>query len=308
MNIAVLCGGVGGSKLVLGVHLACPDAGITVVVNTGDDLEILGLRICPDLDTVMYTLARLVNRTTGWGVDGDSFRALEMLKRYAQDSWFNLGDRDLATHLVRTARLNRGGTLTEATDFLRGRLGVREAVLPMSDEDVRTRVRTAAGWLTFQEYFVKRSHADVPLEVDHAGIDAATPTESVRHAVLKADLIIAAPSNPVVSLGPMLSLPGFTSLLRESSAPKVAISPFIGYRSITGPADALMRAVGYESTSLGLATMYQNWLTELVIDRKDHELMKPIQSLGIVVHATDTLMTTDEAKRRLAAYVVNRVK
>jgi LPPG:FO 2-phospho-L-lactate transferase len=295
---------VGGSKLILGLHHEFPHAELTVIVNTADDLTVLGLHVSPDLDTVMYTLAGLANPATGWGIASDTFECLQMAGRYGHDGWFRIGDRDLATHLTRTRALASGKTLTEATRELAAGLGVGRTLLPITDGRVSTKVRVATGWLSFQEYFVKRGHADRPLEVAHQGIEDSSPTAEVKAALANADMIIVAPSNPVVSIGPILATPGFRECLVSASAPKVAMSPFIGRHAIAGPADALMVASRHEPTSEGLARMYAGWLDRLVVHEDDSDMVPAIEATGVSALATQTLMADLEAKQRLARFVV----
>jgi LPPG:FO 2-phospho-L-lactate transferase len=304
MNIVVLCGGVGGSKLALGIYEEFPGESVTAIVNTGDDLELFGVHISPDIDTVTYTLAGLVNESSGWGLGDDTFRALGMLERYGHVGWFHLGDADLATHLVRTEMLRNGATMTEVTQFISQRLGVTATVLPMCDEPVRTRVRVADGWLAFQEYFVKRRHADTPFAVEFSGVKDARMSTPVLRALEVADIIVVAPSNPVVSIGPMLAVPGFRESICDARAPVTAVSPFVGSESVTGPADALMRAIGGESTSIGLARHYADWIDRIVIDTSDAPAANDIRDIAVACDVTNTLMRTREDKRHLARFVV----
>lgn len=307
-KVVVLCGGVGGSKLVLGLHHEFPDDDITIIVNTGDDLDVLGLHVSPDLDTVMYTLAGLSNPTTGWGLQADAFGALDMLERYGHDTWFRIGDRDLATHLIRTQLLQQGRTLSEATAILADQLQVSRAIVPMTNDPVATIVRTSEGWLSFQEYFVKRRYADIPLEVKHEGISAARLSTQIQTALESADLIIAAPSNPVVSIGPILEVPGLRRCLEAATISKIAVSPFVGERSVTGPADVLMRAAGSESNSVGLASLYSSWLDVLVIDEADATMIPQVEAAGVRAVTTTTLMPDLQAKRRLARFTVDAAR
>lgn len=304
MRITLLCGGVGGSKLALGLYQEFPNDDLRVVVNTGDDIGILGLHISPDVDTVMYTLAGLANRSSGWGIEGDTFQALEMLARYGQDDWFRLGDRDLATHLARTTMLSGGKTLTETTAELSRRLGVHSRVLPMCDEPIATRIRTSTGWLGFQEYFVRGRYEAVPLEVRHDGIEKTSISPDVGEAIEGADVIVAAPSNPVVSIAPIVAIPGMVERLQKTHAPKIAVSPIVSGEAVSGPAAALMRASGFDSTAAGLARMYRDWADTLVVDEKDSEAVHQVESEGMSVRSTDTMMVDLDAKRRLARYVV----
>ena len=305
MKITVLCGGVGGSKLVLGLHSEFPRDELTIVANTGDDLTILGLHVSPDVDTIMYTLAGVSNQETGWGLEFDTFQMLTALSTYGQDSWFRLGDRDMTTHLVRTHAMANGASLTDVTAILARALGVTRTVLPMTHDVVATKVRTARGWLSFQEYFVKYGHADTPLEVRHEGAEFAAPTPQVIAALTDSDLVVIAPSNPVVSIGPILALPGIVQALDRSPAPKIAVSPFIDNRSITGPADLLMGAVGREPGSTGLLSLYGSWLDVLIVN--DGDIADVAANKRPILKATDTLMPDLAAKRRLARFVVDAV-
>lgn len=305
LKIVILCGGVGGSKLVLGFSREFPTEDVTVIVNTADDLEFYGLHVSPDLDTVMYTLAGVSNPTTGWGVQGDSFECLSMLEKYGEECWFRIGDKDIATDLLRTRALTEGLTLTSVTATLAESLGVDAAILPMANERVRTRIQTKDGWLPFQEYFVRRGYSDIPLDVQHVGVDQAVVTDEVKLALREADLIVAAPSNPIVSLGPILAVPGMIDAIENAKAATVAVSPIVGEHSITGPAGALMVSKGYASTVEGLAELYAAWLDTLIIDSKDADKASRIASRRLAVRTTDTMMPDLTAKRRLARFVVD---
>lgn len=304
MRVALLCGGVGGSKLALGLYKAFPEADLRIVVNTADDFTLLGLHVSPDIDTVIYTLAGIANSVTGWGIEGDTFHNLQMLHRFGQDGWFQIGDRDLATHLLRTNALAGGASLTDVTARVSRALGVAAGVLPMTDDPVRTRVRTAVGWLEFQEYFVKRRHADEPLEVEHTGVERSQMTERVREAIRTAEIVVVAPSNPVVSIGPMLKIPNLADELRRTPARKIAVSPIVGSEAFTGPAAALMEAVDCEPSVAGVAHMYAPWLDCLVIDNADRNETGRLEALGVRARATNTWMNDLDAKKRLAEYVI----
>jgi LPPG:FO 2-phospho-L-lactate transferase len=304
MKVCALAGGVGGAKLAAGLQEALPPGDLTVVVNTADDFELWGLRICPDLDTVMYTLAGISNPETGWGIASESFDALNMLARYGEDTWFMLGDRDLATHVLRTARLRAGTTLTTITDALSGSLGVRSVVLPMSDEKVSTVLKTPAGLLEFQEYFVRRGQRDEVLGVELRGIEDARPTEAVLGAVAAADVVVFCPSNPVVSVGPILALPGMRGRLAASSAPKVAVSPIVGGRALKGPADRMLASLGHEVSAAGVAAMYEGLVDGMVVDRVDERERPGIEALGMRTLATDSVMRGAADRARLAREVV----
>jgi len=303
MKVCALAGGVGGAKLASGLQEVLPAGDLTVVVNTADDFDLWGLRICPDLDTVMYTLAGLSNPETGWGLAGETFDALNMLARYGEDTWFMLGDRDLATHLLRTTRLRAGETLTTVTASLSRSLGVRSVVLPMSDEKVSTVLKTRAGLLEFQEYFVRRAQRDEVLGVELRGIEGARPTDAVLEALAAAEAIVFCPSNPVVSVGPILALPGMREALAASSAPKVAVSPIVGGRALKGPADRMLASLGHEVSAAGVAAMYVGLVDGMVVDRADEGERAGIEALGMKFLATDSVMRDAGDRARLAREV-----
>ena len=302
--IAALAGGVGGAKLAQGLQLALPPGELTVVVNTADDFDPWGLRVCPDLDTVMYTLAGVANPETGWGLADESFAFLEALSGYGEDAWFKLGDRDLATHVLRTQKLRQGETLTGATESLARALGVPGRILPMCDEKVSTMLKTPAGLLEFQEYFVRRRQRDEVLGVDLVGVEDARPTGAVLEAVSGADVIVFCPSNPVVSLGPILSVPGMRDALAAATAPKVAVSPIVGGKALKGPADRMLSSLGHEVSSAGVAALYEGLLDGMVVDRADGGQRGKIEELGMRVLATDAVMHDPPDRARLAREVL----
>ncbi len=303
-TIVALAGGVGGAKLAHGLYRQLAPDTLNVVVNTGDDFELHGLRISPDADTVLYTLASLANPQTGWGIAGDTFETLGMMRNLGVDTWFLLGDRDFATHILRTQRLRAGETLTRVLDDYMRALAVHARLLPMSDEQVATIVRTPAGELAFQDYFVRRHHADEVLGVRFAGIEQARPTPQVVEALGAADAIIFCPSNPVVSIGPILSVPSMRELLRDASAPKVAVSPIVGGQALRGPADRMLAGLGYESSSFAVASLYKDLLAGMVIDQQDEAEAPRIEALGMRVLVTDTIMSDVAARERLAGEVL----
>jgi LPPG:FO 2-phospho-L-lactate transferase len=303
--IVALAGGVGGSKLVEGLaRVVSPPEDLVVIVNTADDQEFYGLSISPDLDTVMYTVAGIVNKSTGWGIEDDTFYALSMLGRYGEETWFRLGDRDLATHILRTRELRKGRSLTEVTADLAGRLGVRPRILPMSDDPVRTIVLTPEGELQFQEYFVKRRASDPVVGVRFEGIDRARPTPQVLSALREAEAVVICPSNPIVSIGPILSLPGFRETLQETRAVKVAVSPLAAGRAFKGPTVEMMRGLGYEASAYGVASLYRDFLHVVIIDERDVELVPRIEELGIRIVVRPVAMYTLEEKVALAKAVL----
>jgi LPPG:FO 2-phospho-L-lactate transferase len=301
MKVCALAGGVGGAKLASGLQDVLAPGDLSVVVNTADDFDLWGLHICPDLDTVMYTLAGISNPETGWGMAGESFETLNMLESYGEETWFKLGDRDLATHVLRTSRMGSGETLTQVTAGLSGALGVESAVLPMSDDPVSTVLETPEGRLEFQEYFVRRGQRDEVLGIELRSIEDARPTERVLAAISSADAIVLCPSNPVVSVGPILALPGMMEALTSSTAPKVAVSPIVGGRALKGPADRMLASLGHEVSATGVARMYAGLIDGMVVDRTDRGERASIESLGMRVLATESVMRDAEDRARLAS-------
>lgn len=299
--IVALAGGVGGAKLADGLYRSVAPDALAIVVNTGDDFDLYDLRISPDADTVLYTLAGLANPETGWGIAGDTFATLEMLRRYGEDTWFLLGDRDVATHIQRTRWLRAGQTPTEVAAALTGALGVRARLLPMADAPVATRVRTPAGELAFQDYFVRRHHSDDVLGIRFEGIEEAQPTRAVRDAIAQAEAIVFCPSNPIVSIGPILAVPGMRDLLQAAHAPRVAVSPIVAGQALRGPADRMLAGLGDEVSPLGVARLYAGLLDGMIIDRTDAALAERIRDeLRVEVHVTDTIMRDRSDRMRLA--------
>jgi LPPG:FO 2-phospho-L-lactate transferase len=307
LKVIALAGGVGGAKLAAGLETALARNGspgdLSVVVNTADDFDLWALRVCPDLDTVMYTLAGLANPETGWGVTDETFATLSMISTYGEDAWFKLGDRDLATHVLRTQRLRGGERLTEVTAGLAGALGVRSALLPMSDEPVSTVLETSAGLLEFQEYFVRRGQRDEVSRVELRGIESARVPAEVQEAIARAEAVVICPSNPVVSIGPILAVPGMWKLLSTSPAPKVAVSPIIGGRALKGPADRMLRSLGHEVSAVGVARMYEDLIDGFVVDRADGEEART-SSLDMHVLVTDAVMRDEADRERLGREVL----
>jgi LPPG:FO 2-phospho-L-lactate transferase len=304
MKIVALAGGVGASKLLLGLSRVMPPADLTIVVNTGDDVEMHGLTICPDLDIVTYTLAGVVNPKTGWGVEGDTFATLEFLGRYGRETWFNLGDRDLATHIHRTEMLRREATLSECADSIRRALGVEARILPMSDQAVRTQIETESGLLPFQHYLVKHRAVPAVKRIHFDGAESATPAPGVLDAIAGADGIVICPSNPLISIGPILAVPGIRDAIAARRADVIAVSPIVGGASLKGPSDKMMAELGFEVSALDVARMYLDIASHMVIDDADAALRAPIERLDMNVPVTQTVMRTDEDKERLAADVL----
>jgi LPPG:FO 2-phospho-L-lactate transferase len=304
MQVVALAGGVGGAKLADGLARALGARALSVIVNTADDFDLIGLRICPDLDTVLYTLAGMANPDTGWGIAGDTFEALGLLSRYGEPDWFQIGDRDLATHVARTRLLREGQTLTEVTARLAVALEVAATLLPMSDEPVATLIATPDGELAFQDYFVRRHQADTVRGVRLANMERATVPSGVRAALAAAELIVFCPSNPIVSIGPILAVPGLSQALRAARAPRVAVSPIVGGHALRGPADRMLASLGHDVSPLGVARLYQGTVDGMVIDRIDAGMREAIEALGMRVLVADTVMSTIEDRRRLASEVV----
>jgi len=295
-----LAGGVGGAKLAHGLQMALPEGALSVVVNTGDDFRLWGLHISPDLDTVVYTLAGLANRAQGWGLEGDTWQGMEMMARYGRDPWFRLGDMDMVTHVLRTQLLNEDRTLTEVTRDLASSLGIKSRILPMSDSPVATLIRTPEGDLDFQDYFVRRRHADTVTSVFFRDIEEARPTREVADAIAGAPAIIFCPSNPIVSIGPILAVPGLLDLLKSSEAPIVAVSPIIGGAALKGPAADMLQSLGHEVSPYGVASIYKDIIDGIIIDNVDAEYAPRIRDLGIAVEISDTIMKSDADRRTLA--------
>ena len=310
MNIVALAGGVGGAKLAHGLTLTPAlslegRGSLTVIVNTGDDFDWNGLRICPDLDTVTYVLAGLANPDTGWGVAGDTFECLAALQRLGLEAWFRVGDRDLATHLRRTELLRAGQSLTAATASLTRALHIRPAILPMTDDRFRTRVETDAGVLDFQDYFVRQQWQPVIRRVIFDGADTARPTPQVSAAVARADAIIFCPSNPFVSIEPILSL--LPSPVQGEGL-RVAVSPIVGGQALKGPAAKMFRELGLEPSAFAVAQRYQHIITHFVLDQRDRAQDSAIQALGLTTLVTDTWMKTLDDRARLAGAILNFIQ
>ena len=306
----LLAGGVGGAKLAHGLQ-AQLGSRLVVIVNTADDVERHGLLVSPDHDTVMYTLAGIDNREWGWGLAGESFAVAEMLERYGEETWFRLGDRDLATHIVRTARLRRGDRPTEIARDLQHALGVRAVILPMSDQPVRTQVLTDEGWLDFQDYFVRLHQEPEVRDLRFDGIDEARSTPEVDAALEAAEAIVIAPSNPFVSVRPILAVEGVEAGLqtaRSRGAPVVAVSGIVGGVALKGPADRMLVSLGHEASALGVARQYTGIADVFVLDRLDEALAPQIRELGMRTLVTDTIMAGDAGRARLAAQVLEAAR
>jgi LPPG:FO 2-phospho-L-lactate transferase len=296
VRVTALAGGTGAAKLLRGLAAHLSPSELTVIGNTGDDADIWGLHVSPDLDTVTYALAGRLDTERGWGLAGETFRCLGAMADLGAETWFNLGDRDLATHLFRTRALRMGTPLSAATADIVRRLGVEARILPMSDEPVRTRIRTAAAsgtgdaWLTFQEYFVREKALVDVLDVVYDGASQARPAPGVTAAIAEAELIVICPSNPVTSVGPVLAVPGISEALTAARSPIVAVSPIVGGAAVSGPAGALMRSRGLPVSPVGVAQAYGPWLGVLLIDSADRASVPDLLALGVSPVVADILM------------------
>jgi LPPG:FO 2-phospho-L-lactate transferase len=303
--ITALAGGVGASKFLDGLSRVAPPEDISIIVNTGDDIEMFGLYIAPDLDIVTYTLAEVVNPETGWGLDGDTFNCLEQLLGYTQtERWFNLGDRDLAAHIFRAQQLSQGRSLSEVAERLRTALGVKSRILPMTDTHTPTTIITAEGEMHFQEYLVRRRAQPKVAGIRFENIESAEPAPGVAEALLRSDAIIICPSNPLISIGPILAVPGMRDLLKRAEAPVVAISPVVGGASLKGPTDRMLADLGMQVSAAQVARLYAGIADVFILDVRDEAAKPEIENLGFKVCVTDTVMSGLEAKIKLAAFTL----
>ena len=302
--LTILTGGTGGAKLIEGLAAEIDPEGFTIICNTGDDCVFHGLHVSPDLDTVTYTLAGISDNTKGWGITGESFTVLEQLGQLGEPSWFKLGDKDLATHIMRSRLLNEGFQLTRITSELCDRLGVSAKILPMSDERVETRICTPDGEISFQEYFVKERWSKPVTSIRFEGVERSRPAPGVLEAIRQASAVVVCPSNPVTSIGPILAVPGIRATLTQTTATVIAMSPIIGTSAISGPAHRLMAAAGLEPSAFGVAQAYADFLDIFVIATEDEKMKSRIESLGITTVLADVVMSDLAGKRRLAREVL----
>jgi len=298
--ICVLTGGTGGAKFVDGLRQVIPPDEITLVVNTGDDLLWWGLYVSPDIDSITYVLSGLLSRERGWGVKGDTFLCLQAMGQLGEPTWFHTGDRDLAVHLLRSRLMAEGKTLSEATSTICDKLGVKARILPMSDSRVETRVDTPSGELSFEEYFVQRWYQDPVKSVRFAGASDAEPAPGVIEAIVSADAVLIAPSNPITSIGPILSVPGVREALRSSRGKVAAISPIVGNAPVAGPAGILMTAQGLPCSIAGVAKAYEDFLDLLICDTRDVRAAETLRKAGLRVQCTQTIMRSPEERAGLA--------
>lgn len=302
--ITALAGGVGAAKLLTGLTQVVPPEEISVISNTGDDIELFGLHISPDIDITVYTLAGVVDKHTGWGIADDTFHCLKALESLGGQNWFNLGDRDLATHIWRTDLMRQGVPLSEITDRMRSSFGLAARVIPMTDSYVPTRIVTDEGVLHFQEYLVKRRAEPRVREIYFENIAGAKPTPPAVSAITDAEMVIICPSNPLISIGPILAVPGMRDLLRRTKAKVVAVSPVVGGKSLKGPTDRMLADLGREVSALEVARMYQDFIDVYIIDELDATLRAPIEALGLRVEVTQTVMRGVPEKVALARAVL----
>jgi LPPG:FO 2-phospho-L-lactate transferase len=304
MRTVLFAGGTGGAKLAHGLQQVLQPGELSVIVNVGDDTERHGLLICPDLDTILYTLAGLADAAQGWGVAGDTDTAMAMLERYGEETWFRIGDADLATHVHRAGLMRDGASLTDATAAMAAALGVPSRLLPASDEPVRTVIQTDEGPIDFQTYFVRRAQADDVRGLDFRGADAAKPAGAALRALEEAELIVIGPSNPLVSIGPILAIPGYREAIQGATVPRVGVSGIVAGHALRGPADRMLATLGHEATARGVAALYTGLLDQFVIDEADGALAAQIADLGMKPVVLPTVMRSDEDRASLARAIV----
>ncbi len=310
-SVAVLAGGVGAARFLRGLLRVCRPADVTAIVNVGDDFTLHGLNISPDLDTVTYTLSEQINPETGWGRAGETWRVLTELGRLGGQDWFRLGDLDLALHLYRTQRRSEGATLSQVTGEIAARFGLELRLLPVSDDPIQTRLTPAepadAPEIDFQDYFVAQRHGVAVRAVRFAGIEAAEPAPGVLDALGTADIVVVAPSNPFVSIGPVVDVPGVREVLVQRRDSVVAVSPIVGGASIKGPAGAMMRELGHDPSAVGIARLYAGFAGTLVIDNADRDLAAAVSDAGMAPVVTDTIMSSLDRAAALAATALDAV-
>ncbi len=300
----MLCGGVGAAKFLRGLIDVVEPTGVTAIVNVADDTELHGLHVSPDIDTVVYTLADAIDRERGWGLARESWQAMEGFARYGNPTWFNLGDRDLATHIVRTERLRAGATLTEVTSQLATAWDLRCAVLPVTDDRLRTMVTVDGLEIGFQEYFVGRQHSVAIDAVRFDGVEEARPTAAALDAIATAESLVIAPSNPIVSIGPLFAVPGVREAVVARRDATIAISPIVAGAALKGPADRMLRELGHEPSVVGIARLYAPLATTLVIDAADADRAAEVEAEGLRCVVADTIMSDVGRAASLASRVL----
>ncbi len=305
LRVAALAGGVGAARFLTGLVQHINPADLTVIANTGDDIELFGLHISPDVDIVAYTLAGIVDESKGWGIKGDTFNFLDTLKTFGVDAWFNLGDKDLATHIYRTTQLKQGKLLTQITEEICHSLGLHAKILPMTNDPFATYIKTPERTMHLEEFFVKHQCRPEVLGIEFLGADSAVAAPGVLDAISKSDLVVICPSNPIVSVGTILSVAGVRDALRKTEAQVVGVSPIVAGKVIKGPADKMLRALDFEVSAFGVAQLYSDFLDLFVVDDKDAAEAGRIVSLGIEVAVTNTIMTSFADKASLAKVVLD---
>jgi len=303
--IVILAGGIGAAKLIKGLAKVVNPEILKIIVNTGDDIELFGLKICPDLDIITYTLANLVDEEKGWGFAHDTFNCLSSLKKYYDTGWFNVGDKDLATHIYRTDLFNHGFNKAEITDLICKNLRVKSHILPMCNESIETYITTPSGKMHFEEFFIKYQCKPEILKVELEGIEEAVPVKGILKYIQKAKKVIICPSNPIVSIGTILQVKGIKKTLSQVRDKVFGISPIIEGASVKGPADKMMKSIGLEVSCVGVARLYKDFLGHFIIDMKDYDLKPKIEELGIKTYLYDTIMTNLRKKIELAQFIVN---
>jgi LPPG:FO 2-phospho-L-lactate transferase len=304
METVLLAGGTGGAKLAHGLQQVLPAGDLTVVVNVADDMDWQGLPVSPDLDTILYTLAGLADAQQGWGVAGDTHTAVGMLERYGAETWFRVGDADLATHVRRAALMREGASLTDATAALSTALGVPSRLLPATDDPVRTVVETSGGDLAFQDYFVRRRQEDEVTGLRFEGAAQARPSPAALEAMGQAELVVIGPSNPLVSIGPILAIPGMREAVEGAPGARLGVSGIVAGKAIRGPADRMLASLGHEPSARGVAELYRGLVDRFVIDEADAALAPAIQALGMEVTVLPTIMRSDDDRAQLARSLV----
>ena len=304
-KVLALAGGVGGAKLALGLRDILDEESLAIVVNTGDDEEFFGMQVSPDLDTVMYTLGGIANPDTGWGISGETFRSLNRLRQYGADTWFNLGDLDMATHIRRTQLLGQGNTLSEVTNSLCSSLGIAHSIFPMTDDTLRTVVITEISEMSFQEYFVKNRCDPRVISLRFDSPSECSPSPGFVTALNESDLLVFCPSNPFLSVDPILAVPGVRKKIENFRGARVAVSPIVGGEAIKGPAGKILRELGHEVSCVGVAKRYVDLCDVFIIDNVDADLASTIEKLGMRVVVTNTIMNNDQEKRTLAREILS---
>lgn len=304
--ITILAGGTGSAKLVRGVAKLSDD--VTIISNVGDNIWLHGLYICPDIDTILYALSGILDKRRGWGIQNDTFNFTDQLSKHGAPSWFSLGDRDLATHVLRTQRIKQGDSLSIVSDAMRRDLGISARIIPATDDQVTTTVLTSKGRMHLQEFWVRhRAHPKVK-GVEFEGSDSAFPNQEALAAIRRSDMVIIAPANPVSSIGPMLALKGIKGALEEKRKKVVAVSPIIGKSAVSGPALKYMKALGIENSPFGVAKYFGEAVGNFVIAKSDHRFASKIRDLGMAVFETDIMMKNKQDETRLARYIISRLK